>query len=238
MRALRVVRHPLWTAGTVARGLAAAPVPATARRALDHLVRPRLAAAPVGTDAALVRRARRVRRHSLDSARSTSGIACARRCSVTRRPDSSTSVKAPAGSSLRLRLRALAAGLARRIRRRSTSRIDVDVPGIDVATTTQRCRSIPARSWTDRRWHTVSIPLPPTAEPALDLHCLALDARRAPAPASATPGRSSASRASSGGAPRGGSAARSETFARRIAHRRPSQLARAAAHVGHRRARR
>jgi hypothetical protein len=38
-RAANVVRHPLWTAGTLARGLAARPVPATARRAIDHLVR-------------------------------------------------------------------------------------------------------------------------------------------------------------------------------------------------------
>jgi hypothetical protein len=38
-RAAQIVRHPLWTAGTVARGIAATPAPATARRAVDHLVR-------------------------------------------------------------------------------------------------------------------------------------------------------------------------------------------------------
>ena len=38
-RVLRALRHPVWTTGTVVRGLAAAPAPATARRAFNHVVR-------------------------------------------------------------------------------------------------------------------------------------------------------------------------------------------------------
>ena len=38
-RAVNAVRHPFWTAGTIVRGLAATPAPATARRAVSYLVR-------------------------------------------------------------------------------------------------------------------------------------------------------------------------------------------------------
>jgi hypothetical protein len=38
-RVLRALRHPVWTTGTVVRGLAAAPAPATARRAFITVVR-------------------------------------------------------------------------------------------------------------------------------------------------------------------------------------------------------
>ncbi len=37
-RLSRLFRHPLWTTGTVVRGLAAMPGPATVRRAVSHLL--------------------------------------------------------------------------------------------------------------------------------------------------------------------------------------------------------
>ncbi|MEO7274019.1 MAG: hypothetical protein ABI211_18630, partial [Vicinamibacterales bacterium] len=39
LRAWRALRHPLWTTGTVVRGLAATRAPATARRAPTHVAR-------------------------------------------------------------------------------------------------------------------------------------------------------------------------------------------------------
>ena len=38
-RAARAIRHPIWTTGTVVRGLLSTKAPATARRALNHLRR-------------------------------------------------------------------------------------------------------------------------------------------------------------------------------------------------------
>ena len=66
MRAANVVRHPLWTAGTIARGLAAAARPGNRPAGGRSPRAARVSAAPVGANATVVRRARRVGCHSLD----------------------------------------------------------------------------------------------------------------------------------------------------------------------------
>ena len=217
-RAANVVRHPFWTAGTVARGLAAPPGPATARRAVDHLVRRASSTAPLGTRSPVVRRTRRVGWRSAGLVRSTSAIGPSRRCSVTRLPGWTYQVKVPAGASFVCGC-ALSpqvwqarpprvAFTSRRPRRRAeggTAWRDEVTVSID-----------PGAQWTDRRWHTVAIPLPADAGARARHPRLALDTSGAGACRSATRGRFSGSRASSGvGGPRK-SGDRIQTFARRV----------------------
>ena len=83
----------------------------------------------------------------------------------------------PAGRLLRRRLRALAAGLAGTSAaggvhvRRARSRHGLARRG--------HALHRPGAQWTDRRWHTVAIALPATAEPALDVQ-VSLSTRVAP----------------------------------------------------------
>ena len=98
-RAASVVRHPLWTAGTIV-ARAGRPARAGNRAAGGRSPRAaRVSAAPVGTNATVVRRARRVGCDSLDRSGEPAPSGRSRRCSVTRRPAWSTSVKVPAGAS-------------------------------------------------------------------------------------------------------------------------------------------
>ena len=175
-RAVRVAQHPFWTAGTVARGLAASPGPATARRALDHLVRrifPLRLSTPSrrwseGPDESVaIRWIGPVNlRHSVREA-----LLCHPPAGLTYQ------VKAPAGSSFVCEV-ALSPQVWEAQPPRVEFLLDVHVPGMKWQ---QHAKvSIdPGGQWTDRRWHTVSIPLPPTPEPALDLE-VSLSTRVAP----------------------------------------------------------
>ena len=89
LRAWRALRHPLWTTGTVVRGWLAAPAPGDRTASAD----PRLPAALPLRLSAPVRRwtdGRRFDGDPLDRRRSTCAIAPARRCCATHRQASST----------------------------------------------------------------------------------------------------------------------------------------------------
>ena len=193
-RTLRVARHPLWTAGTVARGLAASSGPATARRAIDHLVRrifPLRLSTPArrwseGPDESVaIRWIGPVNlRHSVREA-----LLCHPPAGLTYQ------VKAPAGSSFVCEV-ALSPQVWEAQPPRVEFLLDVHVPAMQWQQ--QAKVSIdPGEQWTDRRWHTVAIPIPPTSEPALDIEVSCRRESRL-ARASAMRGRFSASPASNG----------------------------------------
>ena len=107
-----------------------------------------------------------IRWRSAGSAPSTCGIAPAKRCCAIRPPASSSvrpSRQARASSAIaRSRRRS-----GQNVRRLSSSRSSWTIP----AGGWRREITHPARSgsrWTDRRWHTVSIPLPDTSAAAID----------------------------------------------------------------------
>jgi len=175
-RAANVVRHPLWTAGTVSRGLAARPVPATARRAVEYLRRrtfPLRLSSPSrrwseGPDESVAIRwigPVNLRHRVLEA------MLCHPPAGLEYQ------VKVPAGASF-----ACDCALSPQVWQDRPPRVefafDVRVPAMNWRA--ERTISIdPGTRWTDRRWHAVTIPLPATTEPALDVH-VSLATRVAP----------------------------------------------------------
>jgi GT2 family glycosyltransferase len=165
-RATKAVRHPLWTAGTVARGLAARSAPAVARRAAGHLVRrvfPLRLASPIqrwaegADDSVAIRWIGRVNlRH-----RTLEAMLCHPPAGLEYR----TSV--PSGATF-----VCDCALSPRVWRENPPRVEftiaVEVPAADWRH--DATVSIdPGAQWTDRRWHTVAVPLPASTEPATDV---------------------------------------------------------------------
>jgi GT2 family glycosyltransferase len=164
-RVWRAVRHPWWTTGTVVRGLAAAGPAATARRALDHVVRrsfPLRLSAPsrrwsaAADDSMAIRWIGAVNlRH-----RTREALLCHPPAGIEFRatvPPGSRFVcdcalsplvwtERPPAVAFTIAIEILAAGWRREV----TTRVD------------------PGTRWTDRRWHTVSISLPETAAAAIE----------------------------------------------------------------------
>jgi O-antigen biosynthesis protein len=176
LRALRAVRHPLWTAGTIARGLAARPAPATAKRALDHLVRralPLRLSAPThrwaeGSDESIAIRwigPVNLRHRVLEA------MLCHPPAGLE------YEIKVPAGASF-----VADCALSPQVWQEHPPRVefsfDVRVPALSWRETVTISID-PGTLWTDRRWHTVTVPLPPTSEPALDVN-VSLSTRVAP----------------------------------------------------------
>ena len=165
LRAWRALRHPLWTTGTVVRGLAATSAPATARRAIAHIVRrsfPLRLSSPTRRWSAAADDSMAIRwigavnlRH-----RTREALLC--------HPPAGVEFRAtvPAGSQFVCDC-ALSPRCGQNVRRLSSSRSRVTIPSggwrREIIT-----RLDPGSRWTDRRWHTVSIPLPHTSAAAID----------------------------------------------------------------------
>jgi GT2 family glycosyltransferase len=167
VRALRVVRHPLWTAGTIARGFAARPAPATARRAIDHLVR-----------RALPLRVSAPSRRWSEGPDESIAIRWIGPVNLRHRVLEAMLCHPPAGLEYETRVPAGASfvsefALSPQVWEKHPPRVEftfkVGVPSLNWSDAVTVSID-PGAQWTDRRWHTVAVPLPPTTEPALDVH--------------------------------------------------------------------
>jgi O-antigen biosynthesis protein len=166
-RAARIIRHPFWTVGTVARGLAATPAPAAARRALTHL---RQRSLPLRLSSP----ARRWTSASEESIairwigpinlrhRSFEALLCHPPAGLEYR------TKVPAGSRF-----VCECALSPQVWQEYPPRIDftivVQVPAAGGWRQERTISLDPGSRWTDRRWHTIAIDLPPSDEPAVDV---------------------------------------------------------------------
>ena len=165
-RAGRAIRHPLWTAGTMARGFAAAPAPATVRRALDHLVR---RAFPLRLSAPIKRWA--------ENADEAIAIRWIGPINLRHRTVEALLCHPPAGMEYQATVPAGAAfvcecGLSPRVWEEQPPPVEfaiaVEVPALgwrrELAVSID-----PGTRWTDRRWHRATVPLPATTGPSLDV---------------------------------------------------------------------
>ena len=176
VRIALAVRHPAWTAGSALRAAAAAPLPAAARHAVRHLRRrafPLRLAAPVAErtdqpdDFPAVRwiGPTRVRHHTLEA------VLCHPSSAIDYR------VSVPTGSTF-----VTACAISPNAWRRHPGVVDFEVR-IDIPATgwtaTRACRVDPEGRYTDRRWHALTIPLPSSDHPAVEL-LVTLSTRVAP----------------------------------------------------------
>jgi GT2 family glycosyltransferase len=177
-RAARAIRHPIWTTGTVVRGLLSTQAPATATRALNHLRRrflPLRLSSPArrwfehGDESLAIRWIGPVNiRH-----RSFEALLCHAPAGVEYR------MTVPAGSSF-----VCECAVSPQVWQERPPRIEFTIVAHVPAATDQADgisdgnlewrREVtvsidPGAIWTDRRWHTVSIDLPPTDRASLDL---------------------------------------------------------------------
>ncbi|HEY7500978.1 MAG TPA: glycosyltransferase [Vicinamibacterales bacterium] len=164
-RATRAVRHPLWTTGTVVRGLASSRGPATARRALEYLVRrtfPLRLSAPArrwaeGPDESIaIRWVGPINlRHTVREA-----LLCHPPAGVEYR------ARVPPGSRF-----ACDCALSPQVWQDHPPAVEFTVAVAVPAGEWQRevtIRIDPGSRWTDRRWHQIAIDLPPTREASID----------------------------------------------------------------------
>jgi GT2 family glycosyltransferase len=165
-RTAQAIRHPLWTTGTVLRGLAATAGPTAGRRALQHLFRRTFSlrlSSPIrrwadsADEAAAIRWIGPVNlRHRIVEA-----LLCHPQAGVEYR------VKVPAGSRF-----VCECALSPQVWHEHPPAVDfqavVEVP----AKRWQREARMsidPGTRWTDRRWHMIAIDLPPVDDPAADV---------------------------------------------------------------------
>jgi GT2 family glycosyltransferase len=163
----RAVRHPLWTTGTVARGLAAKGTPASARRAVSHLIRrafPLRLSAPTrrwaesGDESMAIRWIGPVNlRHRVLEA-----LLCHPPAGLE------YSVRVPAGARLVCDC-ALAPLVWQEHPPPVEFVVEVRVPDVNDWRREAAITIDPGARWTDRRWHTISIALPPVDSPAMDV---------------------------------------------------------------------
>jgi hypothetical protein len=166
-RLSRLLRHPLWTTGTVVRGLAATPGPATVRRAVSHLLSrvfplrltiPTRRWSEAADSGAAVRWAGPINlRH-----RTLEALLCLPPGGIEYR------TKAPAGARF-----VCECGLSPEVWDDQPPAIDftieIDAPAADRWQRRVTVTVDPGRRWTDRRWHTVSIDMPPVGGAAIDV---------------------------------------------------------------------
>ena len=176
VRTLLAVRHPAWTAGSALRAAGATRVPATLRAAVRHLRRrtfPLRLTAPVTEhtdqpdDFVAIRwiGPTRIRHEVLES------LLCHPSSTVEYR------VSAPSGSQF-VTSCAVSPNAWRRHPGVVDFRVRVDIPQIGW-TAVRECRVDPAGRYTDRRWHRISIPLPVTGQPSVDV-VVSLETRVSP----------------------------------------------------------
>ena len=140
-----------------------------ARRALDYLRAPRVSAAPHGTGDGAGPTVRMNRSRSAGSVRSTFGtgsreaLLChpAGRCSSTARASGRAR-----GSSATARSRRRS---GRNSRRRVEFTVAVEIPSQRAGAARSRISIDPGARWTDRRWHTLAVDMPPGGGAALDV---------------------------------------------------------------------
>jgi O-antigen biosynthesis protein len=166
-RAGQIVRHPFWTAGTVVRGLAAAPGPATARRAFDHLRRRTLP----------LRLSSPARRWT-DSSDESIAIRWIGPFNLRHRTFEALLCHPPSGLEYRTKVPAgsrfvcecaLSPQVWQEHPPRTAFTIVVQVPTANNWRQERTVSIDPGTQWTDRRWHTVAIDLPTVDEPAVDV---------------------------------------------------------------------
>jgi O-antigen biosynthesis protein len=176
VRTLLAVRHPAWTTGSALHAAAATRVPATLRAAVRHLRRrtfPLRLTAPVTEhtdqpdDFAAIRwiGPTRIRHEVLES------LLCHPSSTVEYR------VSAPSGSHF-----VTSCAVSPNAWSRHPGIVDfwvrVEIPQTGW-TAVRECRVDPAGRYTDRRWHRISIPLPVTGQPSLDV-LVSLETRVSP----------------------------------------------------------
>ena len=159
-RAARVVRHPVWTTGTVVRGLLAGRAPATARRAVNHL---RQRSLPLRLSSPF----RRWFEHGEESL----AIRWIGPINLRHRSFEALLCHAPAGVEYRMTVpdgsRFLCAcAISPQVWQEHPPRVEFTI-GVEVpaAPGSPWRREVtvsidPGKKWTDRRWHPVSIDLP------------------------------------------------------------------------------
>jgi len=176
-RVARAIRHPLWTTGTLMRGLAASPGPATARRALSHLVR---RAFPLRLTAPTRRWA--------EGTEESAAIRWIGPVNLRHRTFEALLCHAPAGIEYSTKVPAGAhfvceCGLSPQVWQDNPPPIEftvaIHVPAADDWRQEVKISIDAGGRWTDRRWHTVSVALPPVDGPALDVN-VALSTRTPP----------------------------------------------------------
>lgn len=166
-RAEQVIRHPLWTAGTVLRGIAASPGPSVVVRALNHLLKrsfPLRLTVPSrrwadGADQSMAVRWAgpiNLRHQTLEA------LLCLPPGGIEYR------TKAPTGSRF-----VCGCGLSPEVWQDSPPPIEftirLEVPAADDWQRQVTVVLNPGAKWTDRRWHDVSVELPPVEGSALDV---------------------------------------------------------------------
>ena len=166
-RAGRIIRHPFWTAGTVVRGVAATPGPAAAKRAVDHLRRRTL---PL--------RLSSPERRWTASAEDTFAIRWIGPINLRHRALESLLCHPPAGLEYRIKVPAgsrfvCQCAVSPQVWQDRPPRVEftivVEVPSV-AGSKQERTISIdPGTQWTDRRWHTIAIDLPPFDGAAADV---------------------------------------------------------------------
>jgi GT2 family glycosyltransferase len=165
-RVVNAVRHPFWTAGTVVRGLAAAPAPAAARRAASYLVRrmfPLRLTAPA--------------RRWADGADDTIAIRWIGPVNLRHEIREALLVHPPAGVEYRTRVPARATfvcdcALSPQVWQDHPPPVAFTVTVEIAALDWKQSSTItidPGRRWTDRRWHRTAIDLPPADAAAVDV---------------------------------------------------------------------
>ena len=166
VRILLAIRHPVWTAVSLLRAVAATRAPAAARAAIRHLLHrafPLRLVAPVAErtdqpeDFSAIRWIGpvRVRHEAMDA------LFCHPASSVDYR------ASAPSGSRFVTSL-AISPNAWRHDPGPIDFRVHVQIPASGWTVSVER-RLDPARRYTDRRWHHVEIELPPQQQPSIDV---------------------------------------------------------------------
>jgi GT2 family glycosyltransferase len=165
-RAARAVRHPLWTTGTLVRGLAAAPGPATARRAFEYLVRrtfPLRLSAPA--------------RRWAEGPDESIAIRWIGPINIRHRVRDALLCHPPAGLEYRARVPAGArfvceCALSPQVWQDHPPPVAFTIAVAVPAREWQHETTItidPGARWTERRWHPIAIELPPSEEASMEV---------------------------------------------------------------------
>ncbi len=169
VRAIKAVRHPLWTSGTVVRRLAASGPPSAARRALGYLVRRAL---PLRLTAPVRRWT-----HGTQPMDEMLAIRWVGPVNLRHEIREALFVHPPAGVEYRTRVPArsyfvcecaLSPDVWPEHPPRVEFRATVEIPSVEW-TQSSTISIDPGATWTDRRWHRLAIELPPADASAVDV---------------------------------------------------------------------